>query len=158
VISWLQRPVQLQPLPKASERELAAIHCLVLGLQAQCSQEELHVKKSAFVAELKTLPIAVHTAEANEQHYEVRHDGWTGLQVAVCMRMWPVNVADPKHCFTVAAYNMQVPTEYYLLCLGKHLKYSSCLYRSDRDTLSQAEANMLGKRRCWAQSTGAAGG
>eukprot|EP00195_Chlamydomonas_chlamydogama_P012777 CAMPEP_0202892108 /NCGR_PEP_ID=MMETSP1392-20130828/1933_1 /ASSEMBLY_ACC=CAM_ASM_000868 /TAXON_ID=225041 /ORGANISM="Chlamydomonas chlamydogama, Strain SAG 11-48b" /LENGTH=354 /DNA_ID=CAMNT_0049575989 /DNA_START=138 /DNA_END=1202 /DNA_ORIENTATION=+ len=60
-----------------------------------------------FVADLKTMPVAINTSDANEQHYEV-------------------------------------PTEYYLLCLGKHLKYSSCLYNSPRDTLSEAEANMLG--------------
>ena len=38
---------------------------------------------------------------------------------------------------------MQLPTEYFLLCLGKHLKYSSCLYNSPKDSLDQAEANML---------------
>ena len=37
----------------------------------------------------------------------------------------------------------EVPTELYLLCLGKHLKYSSCLYKSPSDSLAQAEANML---------------
>ncbi|GFR50780.1 hypothetical protein Agub_g13045 [Astrephomene gubernaculifera] len=59
-----------------------------------------------FVEELKGMPIAVNTCEANEQHYEI-------------------------------------PTPYYLLCLGNHLKYSSCLYLSPRDTLAQAEFNML---------------
>ena len=29
------------------------------------------------------------------------------------------------------------------MCLGKHLKYSSCLYNTPRDTLDLAEANML---------------
>lgn len=38
---------------------------------------------------------------------------------------------------------MQLPTEYFLICLGKHLKYSSCLYLSPQDTLSKAEENML---------------
>ena len=39
----------------------------------------------------------------------------------------------------------EVPTELYLLCLGKHLKYSSCLYQdqSPRCGLDAAEAAML---------------
>ncbi|GLC36220.1 hypothetical protein PLESTB_001367300 [Pleodorina starrii] len=61
---------------------------------------------TAFVDELKQMPIAINTAEANEQHYEI-------------------------------------PTPYYLLCLGSHLKYSSCLYLTPRDSLEQAEYNML---------------
>ncbi|KAG2494249.1 hypothetical protein HYH03_007604 [Edaphochlamys debaryana] len=59
-----------------------------------------------FVEDLKRMPIAIATDEANEQHYEV-------------------------------------PTPYYLLCLGSHLKYSSCLYLTPRDSLDQAEYNML---------------
>lgn len=39
---------------------------------------------------------------------------------------------------------MQVPTEYFLLVLGKHLKYSSCLYPAPRTTLDEAEEAMLG--------------
>lgn len=39
----------------------------------------------------------------------------------------------------------QVPTEYFLLVLGKHLKYSSCLYPARDSTLDQAEQAMLGK-------------
>lgn len=44
----------------------------------------------------------------------------------------------------------QVPTAYYLLCLGQYLKYSSCLYLSPKDSLTQAEYNMLGacRRAC----------
>eukprot|EP00775_Hariotina_reticulata_P005816 gene5816-6057_t len=63
-------------------------------------------RKMAFVQELKVLPIAVHTAAANEQHYEV-------------------------------------PTEYFKLVLGPHLKYSCCLYNSWDQQLSDAERNML---------------
>ena len=64
----------------------------------------------AFVDELKTMPIAIQTATANEQHYEI-------------------------------------PTSYFLLCLGKHLKYSSCLYpKLDPTTpLYLAEEAMLGE-------------
>lgn len=63
-------------------------------------------RKMAFVRELKCLPVAVQTAAANEQHYEV-------------------------------------PTDYFVLVLGPHLKYSSCLYNSSRNTLAEAEHNML---------------
>ena len=44
---------------------------------------------------------------------------------------------------TVIAF-LQVPTEYFLLVLGKHLKYSSCLYPSSSSTLDEAEEAMLG--------------
>ena len=39
-----------------------------------------------------------------------------------------------------------MPTEYFLLCLGRHLKYSSCYYPGldARTTLSEAEEAMLG--------------
>jgi cyclopropane-fatty-acyl-phospholipid synthase len=37
----------------------------------------------------------------------------------------------------------EVPTEFYLHCLGKHLKYSSCYYDSPTDSLDTAEARML---------------
>jgi cyclopropane-fatty-acyl-phospholipid synthase len=63
------------------------------------------------VRRLRESPIAINTAEANEQHYEV-------------------------------------PTEFYLQCLGKNLKYSSCYY-DDFDVskaaqgLEAAEARML---------------
>ncbi|CAL5229419.1 g12740 [Coccomyxa viridis] len=68
--------------------------------------EEQQKRKQAFVDELKSLPIAVQTSVANEQHYEV-------------------------------------PTEYFLLVLGKHLKYSSCLYPAANTTLDEAEEAML---------------
>ena len=63
------------------------------------------------VRKLRESPIAINTAEANEQHYEV-------------------------------------PTEFYLQVLGKHLKYSSCYYDSfdigrAATNLEAAEARML---------------
>ncbi len=63
------------------------------------------------VRTLRESPIAINTAEANEQHYEV-------------------------------------PTEFYLQVLGKHLKYSSCYYDSfdvarAAAGLDAAEARML---------------
>jgi cyclopropane-fatty-acyl-phospholipid synthase len=63
------------------------------------------------VHQLRESPIAINTAEANAQHYEV-------------------------------------PTGFYLLALGRHLKYSSCLYESfdirrAAADLDSAEARML---------------
>ena len=55
------------------------------------------------VRSLRESPIAIHTAEANEQHYEV-------------------------------------PTDFYLRVLGKHLKYSSCYY--DDFDINRAAANL----------------
>mmetsp|Transcript_5360 Transcript_5360/g.14420 ORF Transcript_5360/g.14420 Transcript_5360/m.14420 type:complete len:368 (-) Transcript_5360:83-1186(-) len=81
----------------------------LLGMRASeacVSLEDQYARVSAFIKELRQMPIAISTDKANEQHYEV-------------------------------------PTEYFLLCLGKHLKYSSCLYASPEDTLSQAEERML---------------
>lgn len=39
----------------------------------------------------------------------------------------------------------EVPTEYFVLCLGKHMKYSSCLFEKGNESLSQAEEAMLGE-------------
>jgi cyclopropane-fatty-acyl-phospholipid synthase len=58
------------------------------------------------IDELRQSPIAIETAAANEQHYEV-------------------------------------PTRFFQLCLGKRLKYSSCLYQKGDETLDQAELAML---------------
>ncbi len=37
----------------------------------------------------------------------------------------------------------EVPTEFYQLCLGKHLKYSSCFYKEGVTSLDIAERDML---------------
>lgn len=37
----------------------------------------------------------------------------------------------------------EVPPNFYLLCLGKNLKYSSCLFETGKETLDEAEDNML---------------
>jgi len=39
----------------------------------------------------------------------------------------------------------EVPTEYYLKCLGKHLKYSCCWYDTPGTSLDDAEGAMLAK-------------
>lgn len=41
------------------------------------------------------------------------------------------------------AQHYELPAEFFALVLGPHRKYSSCLYRSDTDTLAQAEVNAL---------------
>jgi cyclopropane-fatty-acyl-phospholipid synthase len=58
------------------------------------------------VAGLKAAPVAISTAEANEQHYEV-------------------------------------PTRFYQLCLGKHLKYSSGYWPELTTSFDESEAIML---------------
>jgi cyclopropane-fatty-acyl-phospholipid synthase len=59
-----------------------------------------------FIGQLKASPIAMNTAEANAQHYEV-------------------------------------PTQFYRLCLGKRLKYSSAYWPDECNSLDQAEEAML---------------
>ena len=82
----------------------------IRDLLAQRLREEDRGNPEAQQAHLMTLvrslresPIAIHTAEANEQHYEV-------------------------------------PTDFYLRVLGKHLKYSSCYY--DDFDINRAAANL----------------
>ena len=59
-----------------------------------------------YVKALRTRPMAIETAAANTQHYEVG----TGVLKA---------------------------------CLGPRMKYSSCLYPTGKETLGQAEIEML---------------
>jgi len=37
----------------------------------------------------------------------------------------------------------ELPTKFFEYCLGKHLKYSSCYFRHGKETLDQAEEDML---------------
>jgi cyclopropane-fatty-acyl-phospholipid synthase len=76
---------------------------------AENTQPNIEAQRAAllrYVAELKAMPIAIATAEANAQHYEV-------------------------------------PTAFYQMVLGKHLKYSSGLWSSSSTTFDQSEADML---------------
>jgi cyclopropane-fatty-acyl-phospholipid synthase len=92
------------------ERDLLPDTLIRVGIRrllAQRLREESAVyQRDAYVADLKTRPIAEATQAANEQHYEV-------------------------------------PTEFFQLCLGRRLKYSSCLYPTGRETLDEAEEHML---------------
>lgn len=58
------------------------------------------------IGRLKASPIAINTAEANAQHYEL-------------------------------------PSDFFEAVLGPHLKYSCCYYRHERESLGEAEAQML---------------
>ncbi|MEJ6604103.1 MAG: SAM-dependent methyltransferase [Verrucomicrobiia bacterium] len=44
---------------------------------------------------------------------------------------------------TANEQHYEVPTEFYLKCLGPRLKYSGCYYESGNETLEQAETAML---------------
>jgi len=66
--------------------------------------QQAHLMK--LVERLRNSPVAIETAAANEQHYEV-------------------------------------PAEFYLRVLGKHLKYSSCYFDPGVTSLDDAEARML---------------
>lgn len=59
---------------------------LIASAQTSAAGEEYQQRLQNFVEELKSLPVAVHTAAANEQHYEVLpppplHDGTRLLQL-----------------------------------------------------------------------------
>ena len=69
-------------------------------------REEAARDQTAFIEEIKRSPIAIETAAANEQHYEV-------------------------------------PTAFYLRCLGPHRKYSGCLWNEGTRDLGAAEKAML---------------
>ena len=59
-----------------------------------------------YVNALRTRPMAIETATANSQHYEVA-------------------------------------TDFLEACLGPRMKYSCCLYPTGKETLGQAEVEML---------------
>lgn len=112
--------------------------------------------KLRFVEELKVLPVAVQTAAANEQHYEVRQQQCVRARACACVRaseckcvVYPqtthTSTQIHTHTHIHHTHTHKVPTEYFTVVLGPHRKYSSCLYNSPRDTLDKAEANMLGR-------------
>ena len=70
------------------------------------SVEEAYAAKMKYVELLRNRPIAIETAKANSQHYEVG-------------------------------------TEFLQECLGPRMKYSCCLYPTGKETLGQAEIEML---------------
>ncbi len=100
---WLERNLVPDWVIRVGIRRLLAARIRELeggGPDAQAG------RKAQFVKQMSRGPIAVHTAVANAQHYEV-------------------------------------PSEFYRLVLGPHLKYSSALYAPGVATLEAAEEAML---------------
>lgn len=77
-----------------------------IRLIQSASLEEAYRTKMQYVRQLRSQPMAIETATANQQHYEMG----TGVLKA---------------------------------CLGPRMKYSSCLYPTGKETLGQAEVEML---------------
>lgn len=48
-----------------------------------------------------------------------------------------------EHTATANEQHYEVPTDFYLRCLGKHLKYSCCWFDTPSDSLDAAEEKML---------------
>lgn len=84
-------------------RRQLADRCRLIKTESLASAYE---RKQQYVDKLRQRPIAINTADANAQHYEV---GTSVLQA----------------------------------CLGPRMKYSSCLYPTGKETLTQAEIAML---------------
>ena len=59
--------------------------------------------------------------------------------------LWNLSVrCNAKHILSECECDSQLPTEYFERCLGKHKKYSSCLWADQNTTLDEAEESMLG--------------
>lgn len=111
-----QDPVAGSLANRLLERDLLPDALIRLGIRRLVGQRlaeetagtpaERQARLMALIQRLRASPIAVNTADANEQHYEV-------------------------------------PTAFYQRVLGRHLKYSCCLYPSDTASLDEAEAAML---------------
>ncbi len=91
------------PIPDALT--LAGIDFLC-GRTAHRLQSVPEQEEENFARSMSIYPVATHTDEANEQHYEL-------------------------------------PPEFFTLFLGRHRKYSSCLYPDAATTLDDAEAHAL---------------
>src|SRR5262249_52009104 len=99
-----------------AERGLVPDWLIRAGIRRLCAQRLREERASdvkaasahfqARIDALRASPIAIHTAAANAQHYEL-------------------------------------PARFFELCLGKHLKYSSCHFPTGRESLDQAEESML---------------
>jgi cyclopropane-fatty-acyl-phospholipid synthase len=68
--------------------------------------------------------------EAQQRHY---------MQLVEQLRRSPVAIATRE----ANEQHYELPCEFFELVLGKHLKYSSCLYGSGISSLDEAEAGML---------------
>lgn len=77
-----------------------------IGMIQRTSLEDAYANKMQYIKTLRAQPIAIETATANAQHYEVG----TGI---------------------------------FKACLGPRMKYSCCLYPKGKETIGQAEIEML---------------
>ncbi|MCC7426298.1 MAG: class I SAM-dependent methyltransferase [Alphaproteobacteria bacterium] len=63
----------------------------------------------------------------------------TNAAFAAAMRDFPI----AEHAAEANAQHYELPEAFFGLVLGPYRKYSSCYYRSDKDTLAEAEAQAL---------------
>jgi cyclopropane-fatty-acyl-phospholipid synthase len=106
-ISWSMRLLERDLLPDFLLR--FGIRRLLKARLDEERKDSLEAQQQhlmRLITRLRQSPIAINTADANLQHYEL-------------------------------------PCAFFELVLGRHLKYSSGYYHDTRDTLDQAEANML---------------
>ena len=109
-------PVASSLVDRLLERDLLPDALIRLGIRRLVGRRlaeetagtlaERQARLMALIQQLRESPIAINTADANEQHYEV-------------------------------------PTAFYQRVLGRHLKYSCCLYPAGTSSLDEAEASML---------------
>ena len=106
-LSFLDRLLETNRVPegliRVGIRRLLAER-LIEETKADIEAQNAHLMD--FIRTLRQSPIAVHTEDANQQHYEV-------------------------------------PTRFFQLVLGRHLKYSSGLWMPGTNCLDEAEETML---------------
>lgn len=95
---WIPDPLVRIGIRRLCEQRLRQEHAGDIELADRAFRRRLQ--------DLRVAPLAIETAAANRQHYEV-------------------------------------PTDFFRLCLGARLKYSSCYYPTGSETLDQAEQAML---------------
>lgn len=127
------------------------------------SGEEYYARLQAFVDELKSMPVAVQVRRGGGEgrrglegagqgrRAEMPTAGVISQLIIESAPARPAAAAAARPAPQTAAANEQhyeVPTPYFLKVLGKHLKYSSCIYATPATTLDEAEQAMLGALRC----------
>ena len=102
-IDWRMRLLERDLVPDfLIRRQIRTLLAQRLCEEDKGSVEAQQRHLMQFIERLKASPIAVNTAEANAQHYEV-------------------------------------PTRFYQLCLGRHMKYSSAYWPAEGTSLDEAE-------------------